>query len=137
LLWKKCIELNEPILILEHDAVFIRALPNINFKFACQINDPKGATPKGEWWSDQMKKGGDGIFPKTTIPYPNKKQPDGLAGNASYLLRPGAASEIINKMNELGLWINDAFLCRQLWPDLEEYYPFITRINQDRSTTEL
>lgn len=27
LLWEKCLELNEPILILEHDALMIRALP--------------------------------------------------------------------------------------------------------------
>ena len=27
-LWEKCIQLNEPIIILEHDALFLRPLPN-------------------------------------------------------------------------------------------------------------
>lgn len=137
LLWQMCEELNEPILILEHDAVFVSPLPSINFKFACQINDPMGATPKGKWWSEQMKKRNkNGVFPKTIIPYPDNR-PDGLAGNGSYMITPNAATTLIEKTHEIGLWINDAFLCRQLFSELEEYYPYITRIKQEISTSSL
>ena len=31
LLWQKCIELGEPILILEHDAIFVDNIPDIDF----------------------------------------------------------------------------------------------------------
>jgi len=81
-----------------------------------------------------MKQRGSGIFPKTVIPY-HDKRPDGLAGNGSYVISPSAATQLINKVDEIGLWINDAFLCRQLFPNLEEYYPFITQIQQEKSTS--
>jgi hypothetical protein len=52
LLWRQCVQEDQPILILEHDAVFIREMPEIEFDGICQINDPRGCTPKGAWWSD-------------------------------------------------------------------------------------
>lgn len=137
LLWKKCIELDETILILEHDAVFLRRLPDFEFKGICQINDPSGATRKGHWWSQQMiARGGFGAFEKTWVTSESERDvPDGLAGNSAYVIRPWAAQELIDKTHELGLWMNDAIMCKQLFPYLEEYYPFITKVNQTISTS--
>lgn len=138
LLWKMCIALDEPILILEHDAVFIRAMPeNIEFKGICQINDPAGATRRGGWWSQEMiKRGGEGAFEKTWVTKPKDRHiPDGLAGNSAYMVKPWAAKELVNKFHELGVWPNDAIMCKQLFPYLEEYYPFITKVVQSRSTS--
>lgn len=138
-LWKHCVELNEPILILEHDAVFIRQFPeNIDFKGICQINDPIGCTPKGHIWSAFMKnRGTTGVHIKTPIRTGAEEHviPDGLAGNSAYLIKPWAAQEVINKCYEVGVWPNDAIMNRTLFPYLEEYYPFITKINQTQSTT--
>lgn len=137
LLWKKCVELAESILILEHDTVFMRHLPYIAFNGICQINDPDGVTRKGNWWSNHMKdRKQHGIFPKTKIPSSgNKNVPDGLAGNSAYLIKPWAAKALIDKCHEIGLWPNDAIMCRQLFPFLEEYYPFITKSVQTKSTS--
>jgi GR25 family glycosyltransferase involved in LPS biosynthesis len=137
LLWKRCVEFDEPLLILEHDAVFLRPLPEVEFKGICQINDPAGATRKGSWWSGQMKKrGGEGVFEKTWVTAEKERHiPDGLAGNSAYMIKPHAAQELINKFHELGVWPNDAVMCKQLFPYLEEYYPFITKVVQTRSTT--
>jgi GR25 family glycosyltransferase involved in LPS biosynthesis len=137
LLWKKSVDLDEPILILEHDAVFVRPLPKIDFTGICQINDPTGATPRGGWWSQQMKnRGVDGVFEKTWIRKPNERHiPDGLAGNSAYMVKPWAAQELINKYHELGVWPNDATICKQLFSYLEEYYPFITIVKQTKSTS--
>ena len=76
MLWKKCVELDEPILILEHDSVFLRPFPDdIEFKGICQINDPNGSTRKGAFWSRKMQqRGGVGVFPKTGILGPEKKK---------------------------------------------------------------
>lgn len=139
LLWRHCVDLDEPILILEHDAVFLRPLPDFDFKGICMINDPTGATPRGKWWADQMKKrGGQGVFEKTWIRSPNERHiPDGLAGNSAYVIKPWAAQELIDKYHELGVWPNDATMCKQLFPYLEEYYPFITKVNQTQSTSVL
>lgn len=138
LLWKRCVELDEPILILEHDTVFIRQLPKIDFRGICQINDPAGATRKGAWWSQQMKqRGGEGVFEKTWVTAEKERHiPDGLAGNSAYMIKPWAAQELVNTFHELGVWPNDATMCKQLFPCLEEYYPFITKAVQTKSTSQ-
>lgn len=137
LLWEKCIALDEPILILEHDAVFLRPLPKFEFKGICQINDPAGCTRRGGQWSQQMiKRGGQGVFEKTWVTTPEERHiPDGLAGNSAYVIKPHSAQELIDKYYELGIWPNDATMCKQIFPYLEEYYPFITKVVQTKSTT--
>lgn len=137
LLWKKCIELNEPILILEHDAIFICPLPEIEFDGICQINDPLGATYKGNWWHAEMvKRGTGGVHEKMWVrPEKERNIPDGLAGNSAYMIKPWAAQELVNKVKEIGVWPNDATICKQLFPYLEEYYPFVTKVHQVRSTS--
>jgi GR25 family glycosyltransferase involved in LPS biosynthesis len=137
LLWRRCTSLDEPILILEHDAVFIRELPDFEFKGICQINDPKGGGRNGRRLSEQMKrKGVVGVQPKTSNTN-DPRIPDGLAGNSAYVIKPFAAQELINKYHELGVWPNDATMCIQLFPYLEEYYPFITRVEQEISTSSI
>lgn len=139
LLWKRCVELNEPLLILEHDAVFLREFPDFDFDGICQINDPFRATPRGKWWSDTMKNRNEvGVFPKTIIRAGNERYiPDGLAGNSAYVIKPWAARELIDKYYELGVWPNDATMCIQLFPYLQEYYPFITKVDQEVSTSSV
>jgi hypothetical protein len=133
-LWDKCAGGSETFLILEHDAVFVRPLNPVDFHGICQINDPRGATPYGGMWSDKMAKRGAGIWPKTHI-FPDDR-PDGLAGNSAYLLKPEQANELMNAFHVLGVWPNDATMCRQLF-DLQELYPFVTKTEQEQSTTSV
>lgn len=49
-LWKKCAEDNEALIVLEHDAMFIRKL-NVDLQRetsydVVSLNDPRGATRK-------------------------------------------------------------------------------------------
>ena len=144
-LWEKCVTLGEPILILEHDSIFLKDFPNnVEFNGICQINDPAGATRNGVWWSKHMKsRGSIGVHSKTWVPgmaRPNEKSdnkliPNGLAGNSAYMIKPWAAKEVIDKVHEIGVWPNDATICIQLFPYLEEYYPFVTKAIQGKSTT--
>lgn len=133
LLWQKCFFNNETLLILEHDAVFLRPLPDIDFHGICMINDPRGATPHSEMWADRMIKRGPGVFRKTKIM--QFMQPDGLAGNSAYLIKPWAAELLILAFRNYGVWPNDATMCIQLLPFLQELYPFVTRVEQTQSTT--
>lgn len=136
LLWERCVDLGEPILVLEHDAVFVRAMPAIDFHGICQINDPAGATPRGRWWHDRMvERGTTGVHHKTLV-REDRSIPDGLAGNSAYLLEPFAALELIGLYRMIGVWPNDATMCGQLLPYLSEFYPFITRVDQWQSTTQ-
>ena len=137
MMWMKCTQMDEPILILEHDAVFIKPLPDFEFEGICQINDPAGVTRKGSWWSQQMiKRGGEGAFEKTWITTEQERHtPDGLAGNSAYVIKPWAAQELINTFHKIGVWPNDATMCKQLFPYLQEYYPFIVKTIQTQSTS--
>ena len=134
LLWRHCIDLDEPILILEHDAVFIAPLPEVSFSKIIQINDPAGATPHGKAWSDAMVKRGPGVFPVSHV-FPDDV-PDGLAGNSAYLVKPRAAEGLCSAFHDIGVWPNDATMCRQLF-ELQELYPFVTRVEQEESTTSV
>ena len=116
-LWKKCVELNEAILILEHDAIFLQELPLIEFNGICQINDPAGAVGNSVWWSDQIKNRAIGVHPKTLIKKGKERcRPDGVAGSSAYLLKSWAAQELITKSHEIGVWPTDSFICQQLFP---------------------
>jgi len=76
---------------------------------------------------------GPGLHPKTHI-FPDDI-PDGLAGNSAYLLRPATAIDLMNLYALHGVWPNDATMCRQLVPNLEECYPFVTCVRSTQSTT--
>lgn len=137
LLWKRCLEDGEPYLILEHDAVFIREFPKFEFQGICQINDPAGATRRGQFWHDAMvERGTTGVHTKTCITTETEQIPDGLAGNSAYVIKPQAARELIGKCDEVGLWPNDAIMCRQFFPYLEEFFPFVTKVIQVVSTSK-
>ena len=134
LLWYRCSLMDEPMLILEHDAVFIRPFEEFEFDSICQINDPLGATPRGDWWSERMEARGPGVWPKTKVF--DYTRPDGLAGNSAYVIKPHAAQRLVELVDEIGAWPNDAIMCRQLVDGLQEHYPFITEVRPERSTIQ-
>lgn len=137
LLWRECAAQDDVYLILEHDARFVRHMPNINFHGACQINDPRRGGYRGAWHSDVMsQRGSQGVHPLTAKRPTHSRIPDGFSGHSAYLIKPWAAREFVNAYHRLGMWPNDATVCLQLFPWLEEYYPFITVVDQQESTTQ-
>lgn len=136
LLWKESVASGEDVLILEHDARFQRDLPEIDFHGACQINDPRHGGYRGAWHSDHMQRRGTvGVHALTAKREPGSLVPDGFSGGSAYIVKPHAAQQFISAYHRLGVWPNDATICLQLFPWLEEYYPFITWIDQHESTT--
>lgn len=136
MLWKQCVELDEPVLILEHDAVFVASIPEVEFKGAIQINDPAGGGYRGKYHSKFMQNRGTvGVHPLTPKRPTNSKIPDGFSGNSAYMIKPWAAHEFIQAFKNYGVWPNDATICLQLFPWLQELYPFVTVVKQDQSTS--
>ncbi len=134
LLWQRCLADDAPYLILEHDAVFVRGLPEMPAGFgAVMLNNPEGATPRGGWWKKQIEAKGPGVHRKTKVF--DDERPDGLAGNSAYIISPKAAHACINAYERYGVWPNDATLCRQLVGNLMEVYPFVTEVRQTQSTS--
>ena len=61
--------------------------------------------------------------------------PMGLAGNSAYVIRPHAAKEVLEAMKSIGMWPNDAILCRQLFPWLRVTKQYYTTTQRGVSTT--
>ena len=141
-LWEKCVEMDEPIMILEHDAVFTRKfklgkLMNlIEDGDIVMINDPRGATRRGQLYHDNIIRWDYGVNDIDGVNGPDENVPDGLAGNSAYIITPSAAKKATELQKSIGIWPNDALLCKQLFPrQLKSYYPYITKVVQKRSTT--
>lgn len=141
-LWNKCVQLNEPIMILEHDAVFIckfstsRILKSIDDGDVLMINNPIGATRRGMVYHENIIKNDFGVHLVEGVNTPDENVPDGLAGNSAYVITPAAAKKAYKLQRKIGIWPNDALLCKQLFPGkLKSHYPYITKVEQRRSTT--
>ena len=136
-LWKNCIELDEPILILEHDANLTHkiniTLSDSNFDIL-GINNPLGVTRLSKVYYDSIL---NNMNSYQRVPYvDNDKQvPQGLAGNSAYMISPRGANNLISLVKEYGLWPNDAIMCRQLVNGLGVTKKFYTNTQKLKSTT--
>ena len=139
-LWHKCINEDNMICILEHDARFIRKLPSdrtfdeTNYDII-GINDPSMATRKSTVYHDKILEGTQFFQPVPTIDEFNV--PQGLAGNSAYVIKPAGAKKLLDAAKEHGMWPNDALMCKQLIPTLGVTRNFYTRVQGLRSTTTL
>jgi len=143
-LWKEAVDINEPILILEHDAVFSRNFKPENVVRQLRdgdilmLNDPRGATRRGRVYHERIIENDFGIHPIDGVNEPNENSPDGIAGNSAYIITPKAAKKALEYVDKFGYWPNDAVLCKQLFPKkLKSIYPYITTVNQKYSTTSM
>tara|TARA_B110000285_G_scaffold60223_1_gene69082 strand:- start:1110 stop:1859 length:750 start_codon:yes stop_codon:yes gene_type:complete len=129
-LWKACFGLNKPILIMEHDAIFIRRLnPYYDIlddkRFdIIGLNYPIGNTRRAQAFLDKRNAAQDGMLQRglvdtDIVPVPTIDSfdvPQGLAGNSAYIIKPNGAKALLAAVQQHGLWPNDAIMCRQLIP---------------------
>lgn len=119
-LWNKCIEFNENILILEHDAVFVDSLPsNIPFDKCISIGKPS----YGKWITPQRL----GVNSLTSKKY--------FPGAHGYILTPAGAKELIDEA-ELNAAPTDIFLSLQNFPWLQELYPWPVEAHDSFTTIQ-
>ncbi len=138
LLWKRCEETDEPLMILEHDAKFVEKIDfdiNDSKMYIIGINNPLGATRRArEFYTTIINnKPWIQLVPKID----HYDIPQGLAGNSAYIIKPEGASRMLKLVREHGLWPNDALMCRQLVPRLGVTKKFYTQVQGTRSTTSL
>lgn len=98
-LWKKCIELDEPICILEHDVTIHAAFPELEFNDIIKLSTNKKAKDiyLGEWW----------------------------AGAMGYCVSPQGAKKLVNFVETNGAMPADTMLCTGII-DLQFYNPINT-----------
>ena len=135
-LWQKCVELNEQILVLEHDAQFIKKLPadiDIGSFDIVGINDPRGATRRSREFYNNIVHRENDVQPVPQIDAWNV--PQGLAGNSAYIIKPRGAKDLIAKVKEIGAWPNDALMCYQNIANMGVTKTFYTKVQGLPSTT--
>ena len=68
----------------------------------------------------------------------DKSVPQGLAGNSAYLMNPGPARKLFEIIDDVGLWPNDALMCKQLMGGhlMRVVYPYYTTLQGVASTTQ-
>ena len=139
--WQECINRNEPIIVFEHDALvtnrfYKEDVLTREFKGGIiGLNNPLGATRKARVFLDKIvnRKGLHQVPTVDDINEPNL--PQGLAGNSAYLITPTAAKKLLDKVREVGMWPNDAVMCKQFFPWLQVVYPFYTDIQKGLKST--
>jgi GR25 family glycosyltransferase involved in LPS biosynthesis len=130
-LWQKCVAINQPICILEHDAVFTHKFDLGDFEGgALALNDPQGATFRAREYDQALT---SGVNPVPWVA--DQNIPQGLPGNSAYVIKPWAAQHLITAQNRIGWWPNDAIMCRQLFDWLRIIKPYYTRVQGTPSTT--
>jgi GR25 family glycosyltransferase involved in LPS biosynthesis len=139
-LWKLCADEGKTIVVLEHDARFIRDFDSSdlddNSWGAVGLNDPRGNTRKGQLFHAKVAACGDGINRVPIIDEPTEPPlPMGIAGNSAYIIKPAFAKKLLDEVRRIGMWPNDAIMCRQLFPELKVVYPYYTDVQKGESTT--
>lgn len=136
-LWHKAIDKNKPILVLEHDAMFIKKLDLSILDSPYDIigiNNPLGATRRAQNFDKIVRSN----KPGTVVPTPRIDDPlipQGIAGNSAYIVKPAGAKALISKVKELGAWPNDALMCYQNIKRLGVSTTYYTQVQGLPSTT--
>lgn len=137
-LWGLAFMTNEPIMILEHDAIFVnpkipeKTLLNSEYDII-GLNDPRGATRRSQVYHEKIQEANGLVTPVPTIDEP--QIPQGLAGNSAYIIKPVAGKKLIELAQIYGLWPNDALMCKQLVPNMGVTTEYYTKVQGLRSTT--
>ena len=139
-LWSQCLDLNEPMLIMEHDAIFVQRLRyetilDDSHYNIIGINNPIGNTRRAMDFDRILQDSSGNIVPVPTID--TFDVPQGLAGNSAYIIKPAGAKACINAAKEYGLWPNDALMCKQLIPHMGVTKSYYTNTQRIMSTTTL
>tara|TARA_B100000282_G_C31729149_1_gene490033 strand:- start:400 stop:1140 length:741 start_codon:yes stop_codon:yes gene_type:complete len=138
--WQMCIDLYEPVVILEHDAIFSRKFDfedlTKDFKGGIiGLNDPRGATRKSQVFHSKVSET-KGLQRVPSVDDANEPPfPQGLAGNSAYVISPRAAKRLLEKTRDVGMWPNDAVMCKQFFPWMQVVYPYYTSIQHGLSST--
>ena len=121
-LWEHAVEINEPILILEHDAFFVNEIPH-NILFSGVLSF--GAPSYGKFNTPRTL----GKNKLTSKPY--------LPGAHAYAVTPWAAKKLIDRAR-VDACPTDIFIGTQRFGNdvIEEYYPFPVEARDSFSTVQ-
>tara|TARA_B100000676_G_scaffold307864_1_gene367306 strand:- start:221 stop:880 length:660 start_codon:yes stop_codon:yes gene_type:complete len=118
-LWKKCIELDEEVIIFEHDAVLTDPIPNAPYTYVCNFGKPS----YGQWNTPQTL----GLNPLTSKKY--------FPGAHAYGVKPEGAKKLVYEATSSGK-PTDVYLHSDTFPWLQEYYPWPAEARDNFTTIQ-
>ncbi len=119
-LWKHSIEINEPVMVFEHDAVVVNNIPNfIAFEKCISLGKPS----YGKWITPSTF----GVNPLTSKGY--------FPGAHCYIMKPQGAKEVIAQAKVFAR-PTDVFLNTSYFPWLQEYYPWPVEAHDSFTTIQ-
>jgi GR25 family glycosyltransferase involved in LPS biosynthesis len=124
-LWRKCIELNETILILEHDAIFIKPLPHVEFDKCITFGRPSYIRTNH-------------IATEAPVYGVQILRDVNFLGHHAYMIKPEAAKIFVDDYNKgtRPLSPNDLWMSKEEYPWLEEHWPCPVIADTDFSTVQ-
>lgn len=117
-LWALCEAQGEPIIVCEHDAVFVRPLPPIGASYAVNLGRPSFG---------RFKTPPCGVGPLVSKPH--------FPGAHCYLLRPQGAREFL-RLAKTEAEPTDVFLSMARFPWLREAYPWVAECHEEITTIQ-
>lgn len=136
--WEEIIKEDRPCLVLESDAMFTRKFTGMRKGLGViGLCDPRGATRRAAKYHEYASYSNSVKFSPIVNEDNEDPVPQGLAGGSAYWLEPRVAKEFLEKIPEIGMWPNDAYICRENFMHLRIVYPYYTKVQGTRSTTTL
>jgi GR25 family glycosyltransferase involved in LPS biosynthesis len=111
LLWERCAIENREILILEHNAIFLRALADENHDGLLNIGQPS--------WTLGLDTTGYEVQPDGVFTYPFAQ----FRGAFGYIIRPDRARELMDIAFQNGICSVDEFICYKNFPYFQAVKP--------------
>ena len=130
LLWKKCIELNEPFLIFEHDALMINPLPDEVYHNVATILVLDKFSRDNDYENLLNLKFNLKIEKKEKIDVYSSKTMNNthVAGSHAHLVFPDGARQVIESIKKYGYVITDVAI-NQIYVKYYTIEPTIARVN--------
>ena len=134
--WEEIIKEDRACLVLESDAMFTRKFTGLRKGLGViGLSDPRGATRKAARYHETASYSNSIKFVPTVNEDGEDPVPQGLAGGSAYWLEPRVAKDFLEKIKEVGMWPNDAFMCRENFIHLRIVYPYYTKVQGTASST--
>ena len=122
-LWQKCVQLKEPIVICEHDGVFLRPLPNLEFEHVLRLE------PFKHWKDDYetcVKRSIDKEIEIKTLP---TEFVDHYVGYYGYAITPNGAKRLIKRAQRKGVKSVDRFI-QNTFVDIKSVTASVVRLDE-------
>lgn len=114
-IWQKCVEMNETLMVLEHDAEFIRALPsNIHDHYSGVLKLDPYRPIEPDYKTLVNASADESIQVIEPTAQGTHRAGEFLTGTYGYCIKPKAAGDLINFAKEVGGLPSDVFMGRDV-----------------------